>query len=132
MVSGQLPADGPARIGPIELPAGKLIRGYSHQEPVAWATVKPVPRSGQVWDALSALHPDTGLVPILLDGMDGDPAQPWDDEDFVLAQDPLLAGDIDVTSELSSMWWPPEGDEPDERVVPFTGFPGPAPARRSH
>jgi hypothetical protein len=128
MANGQLPEDGPARIGSIELPTGKVIRGYRVERPVAWATAKPVPRSGQVWDALSQLQPQTGLVPILLDGMDGDPARPWDDEDFVPAEDPRMADDIDVASELSNMWWPPQGHEPHELVVPFTRFPGLAPA----
>ena len=123
MIKGQLPEGGPARISSIELPTGKVIRGYRGERPVAWATAKPVPRSGQIWDALLQWQPQTGLAPILLDGMDGDPAQPWDDEDFVPAEDPRVAADIDVASELSSMWWPRPGDGPHE-VLAVVGWGG--------
>ena len=71
--------EGPARLGPVTLPAGKLIMDSVPGEPVAWATVDPVPGSGRVWAALSRLHPQTGLVPIQLDGLHGDTRRPWDD-----------------------------------------------------
>jgi hypothetical protein len=66
MVKRQLPDEGPARLGPVTLPAGRLITGYGGTDHVAWATVDPVPESGRVWAALSGLHPQTGLVPIQL------------------------------------------------------------------
>jgi hypothetical protein len=63
MAKGRLPEeDGPVRLGSVTLPAGKLIMGNLPREPVAWATVDPVPDSGRVWAALSELHPQTGLV----------------------------------------------------------------------
>ena len=34
--------------------------------PLLWATNEPVPDAPQVWQVLTGMHPDTGLVPILL------------------------------------------------------------------
>ncbi len=71
MASNSLPPDGELRIGPVMLPAGRQIHaGYGSGGPVAWATTEPVPDAGRVWAALSAAHPDTGLVPFLLSGLD--------------------------------------------------------------
>jgi hypothetical protein len=86
MVRGRLPGEGPARLGPV--PPGKLIGGHAGRDRVAWATVDPVPESGRVWAALSELHPQTGLVPIQLDGLGGDTRRPWDDGDFIEPADP--------------------------------------------
>jgi hypothetical protein len=69
MVKGRLPDEGPVRLGPVTLPAGRLVMGNQPREPVAWATIDPLPGWDQVWVALSELHPQTGLVPILLDGL---------------------------------------------------------------
>jgi hypothetical protein len=63
-----------------------------------------------------------------LSGQALDLREPWDEEGFVSAEDPRMADGIDVASELSGMWWPPQGNEPHELVVPFTQFPGLAPA----
>jgi hypothetical protein len=46
-----------------------LITGYSDH--VARATVDTVTGSGRVWAVLSELHPQTGLVPVLLGGRTG-------------------------------------------------------------
>src|SRR6185437_4843435 len=72
MASERLPDEGPVRLGSVDLPAGKLVKGNIEGDHVAWATVDPVPRAGWAWAALSELHPRTGLVPILLDGLPGD------------------------------------------------------------
>jgi len=72
VVTGRLPDEGPIRIGSVTLPAGRLITGWHGSDHhVAWVTADPVPDSGQVWAALSELHPQTGLVPIQLDGLLG-------------------------------------------------------------
>jgi hypothetical protein len=71
MASTQLPSKGPVRLGSVNLPPGRLISGHFEGESVVWATDNPVPRSGWVWTELSALHPQTGLVPIQLDSLSG-------------------------------------------------------------
>src|SRR5260370_337030 len=98
MARGALPGEGPARLGPIMLPAGKLITGDGGRN-IAWATKQPVPESGRVWAALTELHPQTGLVPIQLDGLrvdtmhpsdrrglPGDALRPWDNSEFVSSE----------------------------------------------
>jgi hypothetical protein len=83
MAKGQLPGDGSLRLGLVTLPWGRLIRAHEGEgEAVAWATDAPVPDPGKVWAALSMLHLQTGLVPILLDGLEGDTRQPWDKGEF--------------------------------------------------
>jgi len=80
-----LPDEGPVPLGPVALPAWRLITGYPGRDHAAWATMDPVPESGRVWAALSELHPRTGLVPIQLDGAD-----------FVRPEDPREADGLDA------------------------------------
>ena len=139
-----LPGKGPARIGPVSLPLGRPIRGW-HQNghPVAWATAGPVSSSGQVWAALAEQHQQTGLVPILLDGLlgglphdglPGDALRPWDSGEFLPPDDPRAADGVDAGAFLGAEWrcWVPPGNEDDpewlEDLGPFTrGWPGLAP-----
>jgi Domain of unknown function (DUF4253) len=130
MVTGRLPEEGPVRLGPVTLPAGRPITGDGGQH-VAWATVDPVPESGQVWAALSELHPRTGLVPIQLDGLDGDPCIPWDTGAFVRPEDPRQADGLDAATVLGDLWrdWLPPPDEDDPEWAGFRApfareFPG--------
>jgi len=110
--------------------------------------VDPVPRPGWVWAALSELHPQTGLVPILLDGLPGDTLRldsqglaglprdrlrPWDSGEFYLPEDPREADGLDVGALLENLWrgsvWADEDDpEAMEQWAPFTlEWPGLAP-----
>ncbi len=137
MAKGRLPDEGPARIGPVTLPAGKLITGNLGTE-VGWATMEPVPKSGQIWAALSELHPQTGLVPFQLDGLrvdslfpsdrqglPGDALRPWDIGEFTRSEDPHEADGLDVGALLEDRWrgsvWA-DVDDPEamEQWAPFT------------
>jgi hypothetical protein len=138
MVNGRLPGEGPARLGPVTLPTGKLIPGNDPRDHVAWATVDPVPGSGRVWAALSGLHPQTGLVPVQLDGLGGDPRRPWDDGAFIEPADPREADGLDAGAVLQFNWraWlpPPSWEDPEylEMRAPFTReWPGLAPPERT-
>lgn len=148
MVKGQLPGEGPARLGPVTLPAGRLIAGCGGSDHIAWATVDPVPESGRVWAALSGLHPQTGLVPIELDSSDEDLGLPPDGGEFLALEpeDPREADRLDAGAVLENLWrgsvWADEDDpEAMQRWAPFTlpwpglAAPGPAPltpAERQH
>jgi Domain of unknown function (DUF4253) len=58
MVPGRLPEEGEVRIGSVTLPAGvHIVAGYGTGQPVAWATIEPVPEPYTVWAALSAQRP---------------------------------------------------------------------------
>jgi hypothetical protein len=140
MVNGRLPGEGPVRLGSVTLPAGRLISGNIEGDHVAWATVDPVPESGRVWAALSGLHPQTGLVPIQLDGLSGDTRRPWDDGEFIEPADPREADGLDVGAVLRFNWraWlpPPSWEDDDPEYVqiraPFTReWPGLAPPERT-
>ena len=135
MVSGQLPEEGPLQFGSVALPAGRLITAeYGSGEPVAWATVDPVPEPGRVWDALSAALDQTGLVPIMLDGLSGDTSRPWDGGEFEDPEDPRRADALDPATVLEA-WWnyrQPLDDLDDEEMAHLLGpfgrlFPGLAP-----
>src|SRR5258708_5252199 len=138
MASNSLPPDGELRIGPVMLPAGRQIHaGYGSGGPVAWATTEPVPDAGRVWAALSAAHPDTGLVPFLLSGLGGDPWRPWDEEEFSDPEDISGLDGLTATAVLQPRWdglVPDEDEDWDEEEVraglgPFSRtFPGLAPA----
>lgn len=138
MLTGRLPGEGPVKFGPVSLPAGKLITRNPRPDPVAWVTVNPVPESGRVWAALSELHPQTGLVPVQLDGLridslfhgdrhglPGDALRPWDNAEFGRPQDPREADTIDVGALLGNLWRGEvrtDVDDPEEteRWAPFT------------
>jgi hypothetical protein len=139
MVEGRLPDEGPVQFGSVILPAGRLVRGNQPKQPVACATVDPVPGPGRIWAALSGLHSQTGLVPILLDGMrldtlsprdrhglPGDALRPWDNGEFSRPQDPREADGLDAGALLGDRWrgWVPGAvsDCPEDRAArgPFT------------
>jgi len=85
------------------------------------------------------LHPQTGLVPVQLDGLradslfpgdrqglPGDALRPWDNGEFSRAEDPREADGLDAGAVLQSKWrrWvpPPRYDDPEyiEMRAPFT------------
>lgn len=104
MKSG-LPEDGELRIGSITLPSGRRIRaGYGSGEPVAWATSRPLLDAGKVWAALSDAHAETGLVPILLKGLDETTRRPWDEQEFEDPADTTQLEHMDAASVLREMW----------------------------
>jgi hypothetical protein len=120
-------------LGSVALPAGRLVAAadYGSGEPVAWATVDPVPEPGRVWDALSAVRDQTGLVPILLDGLSGETSRPWDEGEFEDPEDPRRADGLDPAAFLEVGWSGRLSDDDDDlaaQVGPFgRAFPGLAP-----
>ncbi len=105
MAKGQLPGEGSVRLGPVTLPWGRLIRAHEGEgETVAWATDDPVPDAGRIWAVLSGLHPQTGLVPILLDGLEGDTRQPWDEGEFSDALNLSGIDRLDPGRVLGGLW----------------------------
>ena len=130
----ELPEPGPLRVGPVDLPPGKVLRsrrpldGTSPQA-VAWVTVDPVPDAGHVWRQLSGLHYGTGLAPILLGTLEGQPRRPWDEEEFGVPVDLREVDEVDPAGFLEE-WWHgslPEDDDVEEQEMwePFgRAFPG--------
>jgi Domain of unknown function (DUF4253) len=133
MADGTLPREGPLQLGSVTLPAGRLITAeYGSGEPVAWATVDPVLEPGRLWAALSEIRDQTGLVPILLDGLHGDTSRPWDSGEFEDPEDPRDADALDPSALLKACWdrrgWPNDDHELAAQRGPFgREFPGLAP-----
>ncbi len=103
MTTSNLPADGELRIGPVTLPIGQRVLNHSG-DPVAWATTQPVRQAGRDWYAISALAQETGLVPILLAGLDGTAARPWDEREFDAPADIAELDQLDPVSVLAACW----------------------------
>jgi hypothetical protein len=117
VITGRLPDEGPLQIGSVNLPAGvHIVSGYGTARPVAWATTEPVPDAGRVWAALSEAHAQSGLVPLLLSGMCGDPERPWDRQEFRDPDDLTELDHLDAAEVLREEWLgqTTEGDEDDE------------------
>ena len=95
---GRLPNDGPARIGGVKLPPGRrLTPSYADGGPALWATVDLVPNPVATWSRLRRAHPDTGLVPLVLDSLrDSHPSRPWDNGEFEPGDVGRCVGTYDV------------------------------------
>lgn len=139
MVTAEMPADGPLRLGSVGLPTGKRLSGWDDDGPLLWATSEPVPDSARVWQELSDMRPDTGLVPILLAFLDeGHHGRPWDEGEL---NDPCGLVDVDrldAATVLAEQWANSlpdqeeleEDEEAAEMIAPFgVRFPGLAAAQ---
>ncbi len=114
MVTAEVPADGPVRLGSLQLPAGKRLAGWYDDAPVLWASSEPVPDAGRVWQVLTGMHPDTGLVPILLAFMvGGHEGRPWDEGELNDRCDLAAVDQLDAATVLAQCW-AGEAPTPDE------------------
>jgi hypothetical protein len=107
MVPARIPADGPVRLGSVQLPDGRqLSDGYADPPlPLLWATSEPVPDAPRVWQVLTGMHPDTGLVPILLSFMrGGHEGRPWDAGELDMRCDLAAVDGLDAASVLAEVW----------------------------
>jgi hypothetical protein len=138
MVTVEVPADGPVRLGSVRLPVGKQLSGCGDDAPVLWATSEPVPDAGLVWQALTDLHLDTGLVPILLAFLDqGNEGRPWDSGELDDRGDLAAVDRLDAATVLAQQWAGevPTADELEDpecaaMIAPYAArFPGLAPAQ---
>jgi len=105
MTAADVPEDGELRVGSLLLPAGRRISaGQGSGEPVAWATIEPVPDAGRVWAALSEAHAQSGLVPFLLSGIAGGTERPWDTQEFRDPDDVTKLDHLDPAALLRERW----------------------------
>ena len=120
-----LPADGPASVGGVALPAGVRIFALDGQgnpgPPRAWLTDIPTDQVRSTWEALARQFPTTGLWPLATDGLDGDTGRPWRSSEL----GPVVQPGADVDA-----WFRAHDTAPNERHgPPFEGLargtPGP-------
>jgi hypothetical protein len=108
MVTARIPADGPVRLGSVQLPDGRqLSDSYTDPPPppLLWAANNPVPDAPRVWQVLTGMHRDTGLVPMLLSFMrGGHEGRPWDAGELDLRCDLAAVDRLDAASVLAEAW----------------------------
>jgi hypothetical protein len=142
MVAAQIPADGPMRLGSVQLPDGRQLsdRYADPPQPLLWATSEPVLDAPRVWQVLTSVHHETGLVPILLAFLGGGhQGRPWDAGELDLRCDPAAVDQLDAASVLARAW---ASNQPHQKEYerepgffadwfpPFgSQFPGPAPGQ---
>jgi hypothetical protein len=116
MAASSLPEDGELQLGPVRLPAGRRVTPHEYDEPVAWLTERTVPDPGLIWSALTDLHGETGLVPVILN----DEADDYNDL-FMEPCDVAELDRLDAAELLATRW---EGELDDDEDDRGTGFPG--------
>jgi hypothetical protein len=86
----------------VALPAGRLVHGEEgdDEQPAMW--VSSGPASATLWAALHGAHERSGLWPLLLDHLYGDPSRPWDGE--LYPADMSSPADRDAET-LLARWW---------------------------
>jgi hypothetical protein len=105
IVAGRVPPGGPVQLGQVQLPEGRRLPEWGASSPLLWATSKPVSAAGQIWQALSGMHHDTGLVPILLAFLGGGPqGRPWDADELDSRCDLAAVDRLDAASVLAQQW----------------------------
>ena len=136
---GELPVDGTAAVGGIRLPLGHRGRadpsftdGSGAMHPVLWVSDDVLSDAGTRWVELRRAFRSTGLWPLMLETLDGEPRRPWDDGEFDPGSSTKPDG-VDASSTLQQ-WWsdviPLEEEELTEfeELRPFgRDFPGLAP-----
>ncbi|GIJ28542.1 hypothetical protein Vqi01_37040 [Micromonospora qiuiae] len=87
----------------VPLPPGRTVRGDEGdgERPVLWVSNGPAPAG--LWPRLHAAHVASGLWPLLLDSLPGDPSRPWDDGE--LWPDGLSSPAQHDPRQLLADWW---------------------------
>jgi hypothetical protein len=136
---GPVPPAGPLQIGEVDLGTGRPVvaRKREGERPpaVLWVTEAELPDATSAWATLAGRFPETGLWPLLVQGLYDGSGRPWDSGEFEPATEAEIAA-IDVCEVLEDGWhgrlvpindpWAP-GTGP---LAPFHAtFPGLAPAQ---
>ncbi len=103
MSYASLPDDGEVMLAGVHLPAGQRVSGFTG-DVLAWATDEPVREAGAAWFTLSAAHRQTGLIPVVLAGLDGDTSRPWDNGEFDAPYDVTQLDQLPAERVLAACW----------------------------
>jgi hypothetical protein len=123
-----LPEDRPIDVVGVPLLAGKLIRPQLEQAPgapVMWATGTSLPQPGGIWFDLLARSTESGLIPVILDSLSGEPNRPWDSGELAPRPAPT-PDDLDDAIVFRQRWnmGVPIGMLPPEDRLPPLVIPG--------
>lgn len=122
---GELPEDGAATVGDVDLPPGRRHRAALSQPDgpvVLWATDAPPSDPFVLWSALADAFPETGLWPVFLEAPAGEldldtPAEGWEEQVERDAEETLLALWAEATDD-------PDDFEDDMLAPVGAAFPG--------
>ena len=130
--SSPLPADGVTTVAGVRLPPGyraRPARRLRAPAPPLWLTA-PFDHAAAAWSALEGALSGSGLVPLLLSDLVGDPGRPWESGELEPVSPGELAG-LDGRALLPRLWAdavPDEEEDADytaEALDPFSrAFPG--------
>ncbi|OYO09953.1 hypothetical protein CGZ98_12645 [Enemella evansiae] len=129
-VTAEVPPAGPLTLAGIELPTGRRLRSdFGDGEPVGWVTVEPLPedRLTELIRRLAGSFAETGLWPVAVEGLSGEYARPWLEDEFGEVDDRVLAADA-VLTEAAADLMPDAGEdwEPSARYLGLAdSVPGP-------
>ncbi|MBX6767230.1 MAG: DUF4253 domain-containing protein [Actinomadura rubrobrunea] len=88
---------------PDGLPAGRLITPAESDGPALWVSDEQLSDADMHWARLYDIRRETGLYPLLLDGLSSEPTRPWHDAELW----PKATADIDAvdaTDVLAKRW----------------------------
>jgi hypothetical protein len=136
---GLLPADGEAVVGGVRLPAGTRISvprcRLGRPAPSALWVTGPSGNAIGLWLTLRERLAGSGLVPLLLSDLAGQPGRPWESGELSRPADPDAVAGLDARTLLPALWdrhvpVPEEDQELTAEVLdPYSrAFPGLAPA----
>ncbi|BCJ62225.1 DUF4253 domain-containing protein [Micromonospora endophytica] len=96
----------------VPLPPGRTVRvdEGDGERAVLWVSDDPAPAG--LWPRLHAAHGDSGLWPLLLDSLPGEPTRPWDDGE--LWPDGLSSPAQHDVAQLLAGWWASRTGSDDE------------------
>ena len=85
----------------VVLPPGRVIDSLDKGWPALWLSDGPAP--ARLWARLRAAHRDSGLWPLILDGLRGDEARPWANGELTPRR-MSSPGTHDAEALLARMW----------------------------
>lgn len=132
---GAVPPDGSPVVAGVQLPAGRPFRN----DPVAggsdvpatvrgWLTDEPVEGAEQLWWQLAERFVETGLWPLLTEGLGGDLDRPWREGELGAPAAPSEVDAETLLRELHQQNCEPDGDDAEREEDEV--WPGPAGAVR--
>ncbi|MBX6768333.1 MAG: DUF4253 domain-containing protein [Actinomadura rubrobrunea] len=110
---------------PDGLPAGRLITPAESDGPALWVSDEQLSDADMHWARLYDIRRETGLYPLLLDGLSSAPTRPWHDGELY----PPANVDLDAldAAEVLAKRWSQVAQEGVDGIIESSPWPGLAP-----